>query len=223
MRLMSLLAATGLVTAGLVAATPTATAAGTCSLYVPSRFTISQPYRAITVKEGPNCAAAGVVDAAWFAYHPTKGNINGVVYTKSSRAEFVELYDDMPVGRWTWRPMGAYDSADNEVAQYTYITDVRLASYGRVAVTHTGTRVSLKTTAMRYYQSGSKFIGWAGARGQLQYRTPGSTTWHPLKEVYSTSAGTYSYAYATSAVRDYRLVLPAVSTIWESTSPAVRR
>src|SRR4051794_1673420 len=71
MRVLSFLAAAGLVTAGLVASAPTAGAAGTCSLYVPSRISIGQPYRAVTVKQGPNCAAAGVTDAAWTAYHPT--------------------------------------------------------------------------------------------------------------------------------------------------------
>jgi hypothetical protein len=223
MRLLSLLAATGLVTAGLVSATTPATAAGSCSVYLPSRFTISQPYRAIPVKLGPNCAAAGVVDAAWTAYRPAQTPQEVLIFDSGAQSEIVDLYDHEPLGRWEWRPDYAYDASDNLVPQYTYYTDVRLASYGRVATTRSGKQVTLKTTAMRYWQGGSKFIAWNSARGQLQYRTPGTTAWHALKDVVSTTRGLYSYTYTSSAVRDYRLVLPAVSTIWESTSPVVRR
>lgn len=223
MRLRSLLAAAGLITAGLVAATPAANAAGTCSLYVPSKFSISQPYRAINVVEGPNCASAGVVDAAWLAYHPTQGVVNGAIFENSARTEVVELYDTMPLGRWTWRPEGAYTAADAEVPQYTYNTDVRLASYARVTAARSGSRVTIRTTAMRYWVSGERFIGWNGARGIIQYRTPGTTTWRSLKEVFSNTAGVYSYSYTSAAARDYRVVTRATGVIWESTSPAVRK
>ncbi len=67
------------------------------------------------------------------------------------------------------------------------------------------------------------FIGWSGARGQIQWHTPSSAAWHGHKDVYSTSTGTYSYTYTTDATREYRVLLNAVSTIWESTSPVVRR
>jgi hypothetical protein len=223
MRVLPLLVATGLVTAGLITTAPAATAVGMCSLHVPSRFSIGAPSRAVTVTEGPNCAAAGVVDAVWLAHHPTTGVVNGAIFEGGARSEVVELVDAMPLGRWTWQPGGAYDAAGDTVAQYSPYTDVRVASYGRVAAKRAGAKVKLRTTAARYWQGGSRFIKWAGARGQLQYRTPGSTTWHGLKEVYSDPSGTYSYTYTTTAARDYRVVLRATGTIWESTSPAVHR
>lgn len=55
--------------------------------------------------------------------------------------------------------------------------------------------------------AGEKFIGWAYARGQIQYRVNGGTVWHPLKDVYSNSSGAYSYTYSISAARYYRMVL----------------
>jgi hypothetical protein len=192
-------------------------------LYIPSRISIGQPYRAVTATLGPNCAAAGVTDAGWTAFHPTQGEIVSAFFPDRARTEIVDVYDWAPLGRWTWRPSFAYDAALHDVSQYSPYTDVRLASYGRVTVTKTGTRVNIKTAAMRYWQTESRFIGWSGARGLIQYRTPGTTTWHGLKEVYSTTAGQYSYTYNTSAVRDYRVVLRATGTIWESTSPSVRR
>ena len=224
MRLLSLLAAAGLVAGGAVAAAPAASAAGTCSLYVTSRFSIGQPYRAVTIPQGPNCAAAGVVDAYWIAYHPTQGPVNDAVYADRARSTTIDLYDDeTPLGPWTWRPAFATDANDNDVYQYTTTTDVRLATYGRVTPTRSGTKVNVRTTAMRYWQGGHKFIGWSGARGQIQYRTPGTTTWRGLKEVYSTSTGAYSYTYTTSAVRDYRVVFRDISTMWGSISPIVRK
>jgi hypothetical protein len=223
MRLPSLLAAVGLATAGLVATAPAATAAGSCSIYAPSKLAIGAPFRTITIEEGPNCTAAGVTDAAWTAVHPTKGPIDIIIYENGSRSETFDIYGEDPIGKWTWRPEGAFDAIDNEVYQYTTYTDVRLASYGRVYPTRSGSKVNIKTLAGRYWQSGAKFIGWSSARGQIQYRTPGTTTWHSLKEVYSTSTGTYSYTYSTTAVRDYRVVYYNVSTIWGSTSPIVRK
>jgi hypothetical protein len=223
MRIASLLAAAGLVTAGLVASAPAANAAGSCSLYIPSRLAIGHPYRAVTANQGPNCVTAAVVDAAWAAYHPTQGVVNVVIYENRDRSEIVDLYATMPPGRWTWRPGYAYDANDAEVFQYTTYTDVRMASYGRATATRSGSKVNVRTTAMRYWGAGEKFIGWAGARGQIQYRTPGTSTWKGLKEVYSYSNGTYSYTYSTTASREYRVVLRDVPTIWGSTSPAVRR
>lgn len=223
MRLLSLFAAAGLAATGVVVTAPAASAASSCSLYVASKFSIGQPYRAITVNEGPNCAAAGVTDAAWFAYHPTQGLVEGAVFENSARSDVVDLYSSMPLGKWTWRPDGAFRADFSEVFQYTTYTDVRLASYGRVVATRTGAKVNLKTTARRYWAGGDKFINWSSARGQLQYRVNGGTVWHPLKTVYSNTSGAYSYTYTIANTRDYRVVFNAVSTIWDSTSPSVRK
>jgi len=225
-RVKSGVVAVGLAVAGVLATSgQPATAAGTCSLYVPSRVSISQPYRGITVPLGPNCAASGVTWADWDGYHPTQGLEEVLLFDHVSSVVW-DLYDWKPIGRWQWRPSGAYDSGYNDVYQYgPYYTDVRLGSYGRVTATRYGSKVNVKTAAARYWQGGSKFIGWSGARGQIQWRTPGTTTWRGLKEVYSTSGGNYSYTYTTTAVRDYRVVLydATANTIWGSTSPTVRR
>ncbi|WP_353953172.1 hypothetical protein V6K52_07005 [Knoellia sp. S7-12] len=197
--------------------------AGICSMYVPTRASITSPYRAINVPLGPNCAEANVELAAWEAVHPTQGTQTFMLYDGSS-SEPWELYDFDAVGKWSWNPEGAFDANFEEVAQYgPYSTDVRYGSYGRVTATRSGSKVTVRTTAMRYWAGGSKFIGWSDARGQIQWRTPGSSTWNGLKEVYSTSTGTYSYTYTTNASREYRVVLRPMTYIWESTSPAVRR
>ncbi len=193
-------------------------------MYAPSRIAIGQPFRTYLVRLGPNCAQPPRVDyASWYGYHPTQG-LQVVMIYDGTTAEYwdVDSYSTPP-GRWTWRPSAAWDINLDDVYQYTTYTDVRMASYGRVTATRIGSRVNVRTTAMRYWGAGEKFIGWSGARGQIQYRTPGTTTWRGLKEVYSYSNGTYSYTYTTTASREYRVILRDVSTIWGSTSPVVRR
>lgn len=194
-------------------------------MYVPSRVSISQPYRGITVPLGPNCAASAVTWADWDGYHPTQGIQDSLLFDHVSSVVW-NLYDWAPIGRWQWRPASAHDGGYNDVYQYgPYYTDIRLASYGRVTATRYGSKINVKTAAARYWQGGSKFIGWSGARGQIQWRAPGTTTWRGLKEVYSTPGGNYSYTYTTNVARDYRVVLydATANTIWGSTSPVVRR
>jgi hypothetical protein len=225
-RLTTLIAATGLAAVGLTVTAPTATGAGTCSAYIPSRVGIGQPYRAITVPAGPNCAAAGMEWASWTAYHPTQGPQEIITFDYPNYSDTWDLYSFDDIGRWQWRPDGAYDHDFNEIYQYgPYYSDVRLSSYGRVTATRSGSQVNVRSAAARYWQGGDKFIGWAYARGQIQYRVNGGTVWHPLKDVYSNSSGAYSYTYATSAARYYRVVLynASTNTIWGSTSPQVYR
>jgi len=226
MRLAPVLAAVGIVSAGLVSAAPPAQAAGTCSLQVPTRLTISQPTRAITVRFGSDCVSSGTYRAVWDAFHAI-GWQTSVVYDRnhgSGTSDTWVLDSDVHTpGRWTWRPNDAYDGNFNAIAQNTRYTDVKYGSWSRVTATRYGSRVTLSTTAARYDWFHARFIPWAGAYGQLQYRVPGTTTWRALKTVYSSSTGTYRYTYTTTAVRDYRVYLPATSWIWNTASATVRK
>ena len=225
MRRLSLLAALGSVVAGGVVAAPAAAAVPMCSLVIQSTVSIGAAYAEIPAKQGPNCAAAAVTEASWFAYHPgvLTGPVNGVIFEGDNRSMAVAIFGTAPLGKWMWEPSGAFAGVVPVGQDGPYGTDVRLASAAKVAATRVGTKVTLTTTATRYWAGGNRFIGWAGARGTIQWRTPGTTTWAGLKAVVSTAAGTYSYTYTSSAVREYRLVLTPVSTIWGSTSPALRR
>ncbi len=179
----------------------------------------------MTVRQGPNCAAARVQEAFWDAIHPNHGFVASISFMNYARSARFYVNDYTRIGRWTWKGTLAFDYQGQLVYQWPTHTDVRLASYGRVAVVRIGSKINVRTTAMRYWQhdSNGKFIGWSGARGLIQYRTPGTATWKGLKEVYSYSNGTYSYTYTTTASREYRVILRDVSTIWGSTSPVVRR
>jgi hypothetical protein len=222
MRLLSLATAAGLMTTGLAVAAPAADAAGTCSLYVQTKFSIGTQLRPTIVTLGPNCQGPPVVSASWALQHPTRGRVQVIKFENGAGWAWFDVTDTLPLGKWTWQPLGAKDPQGGAVFQYTTHSEARLASYGRVVATRIGGKVNVKTTARQYNAYAHAFIGWA-ARGQIQWRTPGSATWHGLKDVYSSSTGAYSYTYTTSASREYRVVLTATSTVWGSTSPVVRR
>ncbi|MGH3459963.1 MAG: hypothetical protein ACRDP9_00685 [Kribbellaceae bacterium] len=175
-RLITVIAATGLAAAGLIVTAPTAAAAGSCSAYIPSRVAVGQPYRAITIRAGSNCSIAQMDWAAWYAYHPTQGLQEVAFFEHPNYSDTWHMYSASaytPIGRWQWRPEGAYDRSSNPIHQYgPYYTDVRLASYGRVTATRIGARVNVRTSAYRYWGDGAKFMDWASARGQIPVPHP---------------------------------------------------
>ncbi|MGL5817803.1 MAG: hypothetical protein ACRCYR_09595 [Phycicoccus sp.] len=226
--------ATTLSIAGLTALGPLTTEAdatvsgtGSCTFHMPSKVTIASDIEDVPIAFGSDCAAAKVKEATWRAtsvYRP-QSYFEGAYTGRSS--DFISFHADYDyIRRWQWNPVGATDAAGNSVVQYgPSFTDLRLGSYGRVTATRSGAKVSVRTAASRYWIDGSRFIGWAGARGQIQWRTPGTTAWRGLKDVYSSSTGTYGYTYTTTQTREYRVVLydNTVKTIWGSISPTVRR
>jgi hypothetical protein len=100
---------------------------------------------------------------------------------------------------------------------------VDLAAGARLAVTRSGSRVTLTSSAFRYWPTENRIIPWAGSVGQMQWKVPGTTTWRPLKQVWSNSSGKYTYRYTVTAARDYRVYFPATSVIWNASSPTVRK
>lgn len=198
---------------------------GACSMYIVSRVAVTSPTKDIVVPFGANCREAEVRFASWGGYPPSLPDyaVMNFLGAPTDTATW-RVNGTGPLGRWEWRPEGAAGPDWTQVYQYgPYSTDVRYGSYGRVTATRSGSKVNVRTSAMRYWGGGSRFIGWSDARGQIQWRTPGTNTWNGLKEVYSTTSGTYSYTYTTSASREYRVILRATPQIWESTSPTVRR
>lgn len=215
-----------LISVGLVSIASPAQAAGTCSLIVPTRVSVGSPYQAVAARLWANCAANNYDWAAWEAYHPTTGYEGSVIFETPQTTDYWDLYATyVPLGRYQWHPAGAYAGPDGgyeSLYQYTYYTDVRLASWGKVTAARSGTKVTLQSTIYRYYSNtyDPRYIRWAGARGQIQYWN--GTAWQGLKEVYSNSYGVYTWSYYTGTYRAYRLVTYSTSQIWNHTSATVR-
>lgn len=204
---------------------PAEAATSRCTLVVPAKVAISQPYHGIEVRTtGCTPGRGGIAYAAWDGYHPREGQ-QAQLMIQSNQRQYWNLYAYAPVGRITWRPMGAFseDFGGSSLAQNTPTSDVRLASRARLAVTTTGPTVTLTASAKRYSPSNRTFIGWRSGAGTLQYRTVGNQTWHHLRNVTLSSDGTATWRYADWGKREYRLVMKDQSNVWGSTSATVRR
>jgi hypothetical protein len=203
-----------------VSAPAPASAAATCSVNAPTRWTISSPFKTTNISLGSDCAAG--THAAWEAV-ASSGTVDALVYD-GTRTEPFDVYDDDPLGRWTWRPADCF-SADfsEQCTQNTRTMDVRLGGWSGLTATRSGSKVTLTTSAARYAYSVDKFVPWTNVRGTVQYKSPTSTTWTSLKYVYPASNGRYTFAYTSSSTRDYRVVFPDTTLIWGHTSATLRR
>lgn len=132
MRCTPLLAVTALTAAGVITSPGSVQAAGSCSLYAPSRISIGSSLRILTINEGPNCAAAAVTSATWSATHPVVGEIGTITFANSSRSARFSIAGDAPLGKWAWRPRGAVDVNHDQVFQYTPATDGSAARIGDI-------------------------------------------------------------------------------------------
>ncbi|WP_328990013.1 hypothetical protein OG394_27610 [Kribbella sp. NBC_01245] len=235
MRTTSLLSVLTVFSAGLLAAPLTASgasaasdasaveAAPSCSVRIPARIAVGSPYQAVKVTLAPDCAAAGVIDAYWTAYHPTAGGTAFAAFEAKARTGVVDVYDFDPLGHWSWRPSGAFGKDFKPVKQNYLASVVKVSSWSRLTATRAGRKVTLTAAAARYAASLDRFVPWAGASGQLQYKAPGATRWIPLKSVKTTAGGRYTYSYLMATTRDYRVYFPATGLIWNIASPTVRK
>lgn len=207
--------------AALAAPAVPASAAGSCSLQIPSTVRISTPYQAVTGRLSSNCSAAGATDASWSVYHPTEG-INSYLFFHPSTTDIWDVYDwDVTPARYSWRPEGAYDADYNNIAQNSPITDVRVSSGAAIYTSRSGSYVTIKTSSSRYAYSVSEWVRWGNIRGTIQYY--GSAGWTSLKYAYQDANGYYTYRFYAPRGRSYRVVLASTSSIWGSVSASSYR
>jgi hypothetical protein len=201
-------------------AKPGATAVGTCNLSVPSRVAIGKPYLALQAKVTGTCTAPNS-DSAWQLVHPTMGpgpvlefiNVNTMTWDVTS---------NYPLGRMTWRAVGAVDSAKNPLTQNAPVSTVKLAAGAWITSSRKADVVTLKGTSLLYSVSTNKYFK-RSAGGVFQFREIGSTTWQTLKSVYTNKYGEVTLAYRFSKTRDYRFSLYSTSISWDLGSAITRR
>lgn len=197
-----------------------ASAAGTCSVNTPTRWTVSSPFKTMNVSLASNCAPG--THAIWEAV-ASSGPVDALIFD-GTRSEPFDMYDSDPLGRWTWRPSTCLNADFTEsCTQNTRTMDVRLGGWSGLTATRSGSRVTVTTSAARYASSYDRFVPWTNVRGTVQYKSPTSSTWTSLKYVYPASNGRYTFTYTSAGTRDYRVVFPDTSTVWGHTSAAVRR
>lgn len=116
------------------------------------------------------------------------------------------------------RESGVTTCGDAQIPSTGDSIDVRAMSWGYLATSRSGSTVNLTVRGLRFWTSTGSNGNWAGAKGVIQYRDAGSSTWKSLKNVVTDGTGHDAYAYTTSAKRSYRVLFPNQPTIWGSVS-----
>lgn len=210
--------------AALLVPSPSAHAAGTCTLNAPSAIRVSAPAQAVPISFSGSCLTDPAASTAvWDLTDPRGQSFDFAAWSKSDPAtESFPWYDDDQLGSYTWKPH-AVQNADGQRLDYTQNTvksDVRVGSWATLNAGRSGAKTVLNVTATRYAYSLHTNVRWGSATGIIQWREPGSATWQNLKNVSTASNGTYSYAYTTSQKREYRVAIFSKPTIWWAHSAA---
>lgn len=212
-RFITALSAVAVAATVAVGPAPTAHAALSCSLDAPARISIGQPYAEHDASLGADCMTADVVAAGWELSHPATGGINGVFFENTS-TEVFDVLDTDPLGPYTWQPIGAWDSADNEVTQPSRSMDVRVASWSSLAGGRTGSTVSFTISLARYSGGYHKYIPWASKVGSVQYRSKGTSTWNHLTYVKTNASGKAFITRSLASTYEFRVQFPSETYIW---------
>jgi hypothetical protein len=214
----------GILVAVTVATRPAA-ASPTCSLEVPSRVAITEPSLTPRHTLAPDCEAAGVIGAVWRS-ELSDGTLMDRSYFNFGHPATWDVFERAAIGVRYWRPEGARKANDpppGTVPQNSPVTDVRLGSAAGLVARRTGKQVTLDLTVTRYEPATHQFEPWAGAKGQLELRTPGTEVWYPFREVTTDGSGRSSEIVEFSAKRDYRVKIVDTANTWGNDSRVVRK
>ena len=192
---------------------------GNCQLRVPASVRVSTPYQHISPSVSGTCAGyANSLYALWDLYSAA-GWEDYVDFDYALTGSW-DVYDDVRLGRWTWRPGGALEEATgNEFTQNAPATEIRVGSWTRMTASRSGSMVNLWVNGNRYSTMYDKPIPWQ-TTATIQYRNVGSSSWQTLTS--RSVSGGFTFRASAPVTRDYRVVYAGSPTIWGSTSSVVR-
>ena len=205
-----------------VVAAPSAQAASSCNISVPSKVAISSHYREIKGTFSAGCRY-GAEYAFWSVIHPTQGAMDGFWFDPGMTSETLDWYDWNPKGVYTVRGDGAYDLDYDPMAQNSPKMTVKLGSRLYVGTSRSGSVVTISGSASRYSTYYGTFRPWSGKSVTLQSKSCSSCSWK-----YVTSASTNRYGKVTikrsaSTARYWRLRTTDDSTTFGHTSATSKR
>lgn len=198
-----------------------AQAAGYCSISVPSKVSITSPYRTITGKLTSSCTSSGTEYASWDVVHPTRGFASIFIFD-GTRTESIDWYDFEGTGTYTVRPSMAHDWDYNDVAQNTTRMAVRLGSRTSSSSSRRGGTVTIKATATRYSPSARGFRPWAGKTAVLRQKTCASCSWRSVGSARTNRYGQVRFTKTASA-RYWQVATSDSSNTWGKTSVTMKR
>lgn len=205
----------------LMATAAPAQAAYSCSVSVPSKVSITTPYRTITGTYSEGCRRYADW-ADWSVVHPRHGVEDWFSYD-GQRTERLDWYDWSPLGTYTIRPEGAYDHSYRRMTQNSRTMTVRVGSNTAASSSRSGRYVAVKATATRYSPSAGRYRAWSGAKVSLQQKSCSSCSWKRVKTGKTTSTGRVSLKTYASTKRYWRITTTDTSTTWGRASSTLRR
>lgn len=205
----------------LAASPAPAQAAGTCNISVPSKVSITKPYRTITATYSSGCRKNA--DWAWWdVVHPSQGPTDIFDFEGRSK-QSIDWYDWNPRGRYTVRAQGAWDDDFRKMKQNSPKMTVRLGSKLGISTSRSGSYVTVRGTATRYTPSAERFRPWSGARVSLYSKSCSSCSWKRVKATKTNSTGKVSVRTKASTKRYWKIATSDSSNTWGKTSATLRR
>lgn len=199
-----------------------AEAARSCNITVPSKVTITSPYKAVKGTYSSGCRAYAE-DAYWNVTHPTQGVQEMFWFAPGMTSETLDWYDWNPMGTYTVRGQGAYDADYDRMTQNSPKMAVKVGSRLSVSSARSGRYVTVKGTTTRYLPSWGSYRPWAGTRITLQQKTCSSCSWKTVKTGTTNRYGKVSLKTYAGTTRYWRISTKDTSTTWGRTSSTVRR
>jgi hypothetical protein len=203
-----------------------AQAADNCKVSVPSKISITSPYKEVTVKFSGSCTSDGW--AAWDVVHPTQGLVNMLLfdsdsYLNSSTSQKMAVYDWDPRGTWNVRPEGAWrNSTFDELQQNTISTKVKVGTRVSLSSSRSGSYVTLVAKPTYYSPSASAFRASKSTTVSF-YSQRSDGTWKLRKTAASNSKGVATVKISAGTTQRWKATVAEGSGRWGATSKVVSR
>lgn len=205
----------------VVAATAPAQAASSCNVFVPSKVSITSPYRTVTGRYSSGCLQS--TDwAAWDVVHPTEGP-GEFFFFEGQSSETLDWYAWYPLGTYTVRAEGGYDTNYNPVVQNSPKMTVRVGSRVSASTSRSGNYVTVKAKATRYSRSAETYRNWPGATAVLRQKKCSTCSWQTVKTGTTNRYGQASFTVYASTKRSWQVVTSNTSSTWGRTSSTLTR
>lgn len=195
---------------------------GSCSIVVPTTVSIDRPYKLIPARLAANCSASGATFSTWDVRHSYYGPSDMFLFDNTN-SDTVSFYDWEHYGTYYVEPGYSHDGDFNYLTVNTRSYVVKSASQAGIRATRAGSYVTVGVGAAYYSPTTSAFRMWGNERVQIQYRTPNTSTWRTLRNVYTASNGLAAYRFYAPKARFYRAVTTPNSVIWSQRSIAIYR
>ncbi|MBE3073452.1 MAG: hypothetical protein IMZ75_00665 [Actinobacteria bacterium] len=195
---------------------------GSCSIVVPTTVSIDRPYKLIPATLASDCTANYADYASCDVRHSYYGPSDIFIFD-GTRSDTISFYDWEHYGVYYVEPGNAWNNDYYDLTQNTRSYVVKSASQAGIRATRAGSYVTVSVGAAYYSPTTSAFRMWGNERVQIQYRTPNTSTWRTLRNVYTASNGKAAYRYYAPKARFYRAVTAPNSVIWSQWSIAIYR